>query len=126
MSSDSPRPASTYDIAILTLFDPKITAGGAQQCAYDLFLNFKKYTNLRICFISATSPITKLKPKANAFIRRSSNYDDEFYFFTLSLATFRKLAICHKAFSPNGLCRCTNSRVNVEPFQIGFELTPIF
>jgi glycosyltransferase involved in cell wall biosynthesis len=82
MSSDSPRPASKYDIAILTLFDPKITAGGAQQCAYDLFLNFKKYTNLRVCFISATSPITKLKPKANAFIRRSSNYDDEFYFFT--------------------------------------------
>lgn len=82
MSSDSLRSASTYDIAILTLFDPKITAGGAQQCAYDLYLNLKKYTNLRICFVAATSPITKLKSKDNAFVRRSSSYSDEFYFFT--------------------------------------------
>ena len=82
MSSDVLRPSSTYDIAILTLFDPKITAGGAQQCAYDLYLNLKKYTSHRICFIAATSPITNLKSKANAFVRRSSNYDDEFYFFT--------------------------------------------
>jgi hypothetical protein len=70
MSSDFLRPSSTYDIAILTLFDPKITAGGAQQCAYDLYLNLKKYTSYRICFIAATSPITNLKSKANAFVRR--------------------------------------------------------
>ncbi|HBH73066.1 MAG TPA: hypothetical protein DDY43_06385 [Synechococcales bacterium UBA10510] len=82
MSFDSLRPASTYDIAILTLFDPKIIPGGAQQCAYDLFLNLKKYTNFRVCFIAATSPITKLKSKANAYVRRSSSYDDEFSFFT--------------------------------------------
>lgn len=82
MSSDFLCPTSTYDVVILTLFDPKITAGGAQQCAYDLYLNLKKYTNLRVCFIAATSPITKLKPKANAFVRRSSSHHDEFYFFT--------------------------------------------
>ena len=81
MSSDL-RAASTYDIAILTLFDPKITAGGAQQCAYDLYLNLKKYTNFRVCFIAATSPITKLAPKSNAFVRRSTHHYDEFYFFT--------------------------------------------
>jgi glycosyltransferase involved in cell wall biosynthesis len=82
MYSDSSRVAGDYDLAILTLFDPRITPGGAQQCAYDLYLNFKKYTNLRTCFIAATSPITKLSPKANTFIRRSSSDPDEFYFFT--------------------------------------------
>jgi len=82
MFSDSLRPASTYDIAILTLFDPKITAGGAQQSAYDLYLNLKKHTNFRVCFISATSPVTKLKQKADTFVRRSSSHNDEFYFFT--------------------------------------------
>lgn len=82
MYSESSRVASNYDLAILTLFDPRITSGGAQQCAYDLYLDFKKYTNLRVCFIAATSPITMLAPKANTFVRRSSNDPNEFYFFT--------------------------------------------
>jgi len=82
MYSESSRVESNYDLAILTLFDPRITPGGAQQCAYDLYLDFKKYTNLRVCFIAATSPITILAPKANTFVRRSSNDPNEFYFFT--------------------------------------------
>lgn len=73
---------SQYDLVILSLFHPKVVHGGAQQCAYDLFLNLRKYSDLRVCFIGATSPETKLRTKASAFLRRVQGADDEYFFFT--------------------------------------------
>lgn len=71
-----------YDLVILSLFHPKVVHGGAQQCAYDLFLNLRKYSNLRVCFIGATSPQTNLRTKASAYLRKVPGADDEYYFFT--------------------------------------------
>ncbi|EAQ74115.1 putative glycosyltransferase, forming alpha glycosyl linkages protein [Synechococcus sp. WH 5701] len=78
----------SYDLVILSLFHPKVVSGGAQQCAYDLFLNLKKYSDLRVCFIGATSPETSLNTKASAFIRKVPGAEDEFYFFTGSYDYF--------------------------------------
>jgi len=71
-----------YDLVILSLFHPKVVSGGAQQCAYDLFLNLRKYSNLRVCFIGATSPVTKLRPKSSSYVRKVPGSDDEYYFFS--------------------------------------------
>lgn len=71
-----------YDLVILSLFHPKVVHGGAQQCAYDLFLNLRKYSNLRVCFIGATSPQTNLRTKASAYLRKVPGAEDEYYFFT--------------------------------------------
>jgi len=71
-----------YDLIILSLFHPKVVHGGAQQCAYDLFLNLRKYSQLRVCFIGATSPETKLKAKASTYLRKVPGATDEYYFFT--------------------------------------------
>ena len=71
-----------YDLVILSLFHPKVVQGGAQQCAYDLFLNLCKFSNLRVCFIGATSPVTNLNHKPSAYLRRVSGLEDEYYFFT--------------------------------------------
>ena len=73
---------SQYDLVILSLFHPKVVHGGAQQCAYDLFLNLRKYSNLRVCFIGATSPQTSLRTKASAYLRKVPGAEDEYYFFT--------------------------------------------
>lgn len=73
---------SKYDLVILSLFHPKVVPGGAQQCAYDLFLNLQKFTTLRVCFIGATSPITKLQAKASTYLRKVPGANDEYYFFT--------------------------------------------
>lgn len=73
---------SRYDLVILSLFHPKVVHGGAQQCAYDLFLNLRKYSDLKVCFIGATSPQTSLRTKASAYLRKVPGAEDEFYFFT--------------------------------------------
>lgn len=73
---------SQYDLVILSLFHPKVVHGGAQQCAYDLFLNLRKYSDLRVCFIGATSPETKLRTKASTYLRKVPGAEDEYYFFT--------------------------------------------
>jgi len=73
---------SGYDLVILSLFHPKVVHGGAQQCAYDLFLNLRKYSNLRVCFIGATSPQSKLSSKASTYLRKVPGAEDEYYFFT--------------------------------------------
>jgi glycosyltransferase involved in cell wall biosynthesis len=73
---------SSCDLVILSLFHPKVVHGGAQQCAYDLFLNLRKYSDLRVCFIGATSPETKLRTKASAYLRNVPGAEDEYYFFT--------------------------------------------
>lgn len=73
---------SRYDLVILSLFHPKVVPGGAQQCAYDLFLNLRKYSDLRVCFIGATSPQTNLHTKASAYLRKVPGAEDEYYFFT--------------------------------------------
>ena len=73
---------SQYDLVILSLLHPKVVHGGAQQCAYDLFLNLRKYSNLRVCFIGATSPQTSLRTKASAYLRKVPGAEDEYYFFT--------------------------------------------
>jgi glycosyltransferase involved in cell wall biosynthesis len=73
---------SHYDLMILSLFHPKVVSGGAQQCAYDLFLNLRKYSNLKVCFIGATSPTARLRSKSSSFVRQVPSADDEFYFFT--------------------------------------------
>jgi hypothetical protein len=73
---------SRYDLVILSLFHPKVVHGGAQQCAYDLFLNLRKYSHLKVCFIGATSPQTSLRTKASAYLRKVPGAEDEFYFFT--------------------------------------------
>jgi glycosyltransferase involved in cell wall biosynthesis len=73
---------SHYDLVILSLFHPKVVSGGAQQCAYDLFLNVQKYSDLSVCFIGATSPVTELKSKSSAFVRKVPGAVDEYYFFT--------------------------------------------
>ena len=73
---------SQYDLVILSLFHPKVVAGGAQQCAYDLFRNLCKYSDLRVCFIGATSPETKLRAKASNYVRKVTGSEHEYYFFT--------------------------------------------
>lgn len=73
---------SQYDLVILSLFHPKVVNGGAQQCAYDLFLNLRKYSCLQVCFIGATSPETKLMSKPSAYLRKVPGTEDEYYFFT--------------------------------------------
>lgn len=73
---------SHYDLVILSLFHPKVVHGGAQQCAYDLFLNLRKYSDLRVCFIGATSPESKVRTKASTYLRMVPRATDEYYFFT--------------------------------------------
>lgn len=73
---------SHYDLVILSLFHPKVVHGGAQQCAYDLFLNLRKYSDLRVCFIGATSPESKVRTKASTYLRMVPGATDEYYFFT--------------------------------------------
>ena len=73
---------SRYDLVILSLFHPRTIPGGAQQCAHDLFLNLRKYSDLSVCFIGATSPQTELVSKPSSFLRKVPGAEDEYYFFT--------------------------------------------